>query len=461
MRKIEFTKDQIKEIILMYTHQHMGMASIGKRYKVSREAIQGVLRDNKIPLDKPGNKFIGGRKMANLRYISKPDIKERLIEYQKKWKLNNKESIKNYMIEYGARMREQTKKAAIIKLNHKTFSDLTFETLEHMLLEDITMGVEYKTNLLTKEYLKQTKELRGVEYLESKVDLLLDILYKVSPTLPTIETTETAFSVAKHISTLNFESIKNEDGDFVQTRASSVGNMYLKSLFKSFWASSYKNSPSPITCWPNKRYMRSVVKYRIGLNNSKEVFNFSLHQMVTGISAHRTTVSFFKPALAAAIYREYITVENPIVFDPCMGFGGRMLGFKALYPDGTYIGCEPNIETYNELKTLSKDFTNVKLNNIILEDYDNKEYYDIAFTSIPYFDLEKYSNGPEYDSFEFWKDTFIKKLLELPRIIINMDYDLCIKLGLESYIDKYLVNHTSHFNLSAKLKKEVILKINF
>jgi hypothetical protein len=146
--------------------------------------------------------------------------------------------------------------------------------------------------------------------------------------------------------------------------------------------------------------MRRIIKYRIGINDSGEVFDFTYHQLIKGLSAARYTISFFKPVLAAAIYKEFIGDNNtPVVIDPCAGFGGRLLGFKSIYPNGKYIGIEPNKETYDELVKLSENFSNIELHNCEIEDYTGSKNCDLTFTSIPYFDLEDYSNDIYYSSF--------------------------------------------------------------
>jgi hypothetical protein len=184
--------------------------------------------------------------------------------------------------------------------------------------------------------------------------------------------------------------------------------------------------------------------------------------LVRGISAIRGTISFFKPLVAAGIYKHYlININNPIVFDPCSGFGGRLLGFKSIYPNGTYIGCEPNNDTYQELCNLGNNFSNTFIYNSKVEDFNQNIEYDIAFTSIPYFDLEDYKNGIFYNDFDEWVDVFIGKLLTYKRLIINMSYELCVKLGLDEYIDGYLTNGSTHYNKSKSSKKEVLIKLNF
>lgn len=133
------------------------------------------------------------------------------------------------------------------------------------------------------------------------------------------------------------------------------------------------------------------------------------------------------------------------------------------YPNGAYIGNDFNPDAYNEVLDLIYDFEfdDIELFNSKLEDLTIDFEYDITFTSIPYFDLESYSNNIGYENFDHWRSTFISKLLSLPRLLINMDIKTCKLLGLTDNIDKYIINSTSHFNKKDKTKKEVIVKLNF
>lgn len=65
----------------------------------------------------------------------------------------------------------------------------------------------------------------------------------------------------------------------------------------------------------------------------------------------------------------------------------------------------------------------------------------------------------KYESFDGWVKDFITTLLKYPRLVINMPYDLCARLGLVGYIDTWLVNGKTHFNKNKK--REVLIKLNF
>jgi hypothetical protein len=149
--------------------------------------------------------------------------------------------------------------------------------------------------------------------------------------------------------------------------------------------------------------------------NSKggTVENLSFLKLVHGVQ----TCSNFRPGFAKFIYNKYC-IKNGIVFDPCMGFGGRLVGFFASHCK-KYIACDPDFKTYNANKTMCNDLLQyirkeVYLLNIPIEEYSSNELYDLAFTSPPYYCKELYENGKQsyklYNSYEKWRDGFLKQL---------------------------------------------------
>ena len=341
-----------------------------------------------------------------------------------------------------------------------------YKTITSDLLKDISYipdySLIYTQKIVTKEYFKKYIETKGINKLNNYVPLFLKFIRTFQSEFPYPDRYEELVTIGEYIRGFDFTRFHNKETNEFFNGTSVIGCNYLKSSFKSYWNSSYGKNKSPIEIWNDDEKMLKVIAYRIGINKSDEVFDFSMRNLIKGISAIRGTISFFKPVVAAGIYKHYLgDIENPVVFDPCCGFGGRMLGFKSLYPNGTYIGCEPNISTYNELIELSSNFDCVDIYNCKIEGFKEDISYDIAFTSIPYFDLEDYRNGIKYKDFNEWVNTFIVTLLSYPRLIVNMPYDLCVLLGLDGSIDGYLVNNRTHFSKNREYKKEVLLKLNF
>ena len=48
-------------------------------------------------------------------------------------------------------------------------------------------------------------------------------------------------------------------------------------------------------------------------------------------------------------------LECKTVFDPCIGWGGRMVGTTCLGNEYHYTGCEPFTKTFNGLETIVKE----------------------------------------------------------------------------------------------------------
>jgi hypothetical protein len=324
----------------------------------------------------------------------------------------------------------------------------------------------YKQPVINKEFFQNCINKKGQKYLKSFNWLLKKFIRTFQPEFPYPDLEESLAGAMDKLSRIDVCKVYKPKTKEFSNNISTIGHNYLKHHFHSFWKSKFNGNPSPSEAWLDDKIMQEVIDYRIGCNNSGEVFDFSLHQLVRGLSARRITISFFKPLLAAAIYKHYLgTVKSPVVLDPCCGFGGRLLGFKSQYPNGKYIGCEPNVDTYNELMELrrtAKWEDSVEIYNCKFEDFTNwrNNKFDLVFTSIPYYDVEIYSNPVEYASFDDWRNTFIKSIEHYSGMscYINAPKELCNKLGWIT-VDSYIVSNRSHFDKKEGKKKDLIIKL--
>lgn len=135
-----------------------------------------------------------------------------------------------------------------------------------------------------------------------------------------------------------------------------------------------------------------------------------------------TYVNEFPPYVARQIIQRYANTSKHInVLDPCGGWGGRMIGCASI-PNTRYVCCEPCTETYSGLvklgvwlNTLQPSF-NFEIRQTPYEDFQTDEKFDIALTSPPYYDTEKYSSEltnslNRYSTFDTWVDGFYKPLI--------------------------------------------------
>lgn len=124
---------------------------------------------------------------------------------------------------------------------------------------------------------------------------------------------------------------------------------------------------------------------------------------------------------AKALYEKYCP-ENGIIYDYASGFGGRMLGALSSNKNYRYLGVEPNSETFKNLNilgghietTLNKDklFKIFKMGSEDFNPVNIKEKIDFAFSSPPYFSLEKYSQEEtqcyiKFPSLEEWFEGYV------------------------------------------------------
>ena len=142
-----------------------------------------------------------------------------------------------------------------------------------------------------------------------------------------------------------------------------------------------------------------------------------------------------RPATAKALYELY-GKENSKVLDTSSGFGGRLLGFFTAKNTSEYVGIDPNTaDSCNKfILYMGRYFTNKKayVNKIGSEDFtiesypQYENYFDISFTSPPYFNIERYSDDitqshVKFNTYDLWLDGFYR----------NTIYNSCNSLKLD------------------------------
>lgn len=140
-----------------------------------------------------------------------------------------------------------------------------------------------------------------------------------------------------------------------------------------------------------KRAIRICFEFRTGDRLLRPTQLRTALELVTG-----ENVTNFKAQNAKAIAEHLCPVLWGNVYDYSCGYGGRLLGIGSSNFKYNYIGVEPNTETVeylNYLNDVIDEATGVR--GTIIQDVSENyqpEDIDLAFSSPPYFNLEKYSN---------------------------------------------------------------------
>jgi len=200
---------------------------------------------------------------------------------------------------------------------------------------------------------------------------------------------------------------------------------------------------SMLETFENDKLLFATIKNRLS-----QGFNITGNMIKQGLANSKLAfkASIFNPMIAKYIYSQH-TKENDIIYDYSMGFGQRLLAALSLPYHIKYIGVDPysksviaNQNIYDffnkNIITLNKEIDIIQSGS---EKYCDPQYIgkvNLAFSSPPYFNMEKYDDSQDqaaytedYLSFinEWWKNTVenIKQLL-IPNgyFILNMKEEI-------------------------------------
>ena len=213
----------------------------------------------------------------------------------------------------------------------------------------------------------------------------------------------------------------------VTLKRSNLGINYLWSFFNHIWADiKCGRSKTLREIFEDKKTLKKILDY-----HKVPIEKINADKLRHMLKDHFGTqfVSNFRPTAAHAIYDIFLEDFNATVWDPCAGFGGRMLGALKADKVKTYIGNDPSTAAYIGLISClqhieeqdSKLGKNIHLLKATAEEVEHPllkdSSIDLVFTSPPYFDLEKYSEEDtqsylKYPSYDEWLSGFMKTLCE-------------------------------------------------
>lgn len=150
----------------------------------------------------------------------------------------------------------------------------------------------------------------------------------------------------------------------------------------------------------------------------------------------------FPASLARDLINEFS--DGGKVLDPCAGWGGRLVGFlasDATEYDGTDASpyqCEGDKLIYDTFQDVTQGEKQVSITCSPFEKRTLRNaYFDMAITSPPYFDTEKYIGGEQSRetsaNYEQWRDTFYRVLIEKTFAALKVGGIFCLQVGSQRY----------------------------
>jgi hypothetical protein len=181
-------------------------------------------------------------------------------------------------------------------------------------------------------------------------------------------------------------------------------------------------SPGPDRTWRTYEFMVTLM----GAMYTLKFDEINRGTLRVALSLRKYICSQFKPNVAKALY-DYFKAET--ILDFAAGWGDRMCGFYASENGKHYVGIDPRKENHPIYKQQAEfyeknngffevekraDFVESPAEDFDYAGYDN--YFDIAFTSPPYFSVERYSyddtqSWVRYKTIDAWNEQFLHKAL--------------------------------------------------
>ena len=195
------------------------------------------------------------------------------------------------------------------------------------------------------------------------------------------------------------------------------------------WAIRCASARTPIQTWEDDQKLRAAITKAVNQpymkwSHSRDQEGPYLPPSHLRAALRRASsvqrVSCFRPTAAAVVYDRFCSGDT---WDPCAGFGGRMLGAIASRNVRRYVACDPSSETFSGLRKMVKDLAHITSTDCVIHKTPAEEYepdrraFDLVFTSPPYGRTEIYSDEPtqschRYPLLAAWTEGFLRPVVQ-------------------------------------------------
>lgn len=192
---------------------------------------------------------------------------------------------------------------------------------------------------------------------------------------------------------------------------SHVGSRACLPYFPNRYQAASKGRRTAFEAWHDDKVLKWAIRFQLRMGDP-----VLLHRVLRAVTMRHRTPSVFRATVAKFIYETYGTPGEP-VWDPCSGYGGRLLGaFVAGVP---YIGTDVDSETVQGNLGLAERLgSDAAVHQCPAEEFDPGPV-SLVFTSPPYFDQERYSKASGQSwvqhgaSLDAWVEGFMLPVFEM------------------------------------------------
>ena len=188
----------------------------------------------------------------------------------------------------------------------------------------------------------------------------------------------------------------------------SVGSACCSSFFPNrYRACSRWSKQNAFEAWHDEKEMRRAIRFQRKVGDPVVPA-----RALKAITMNCRTPSVFRPTVARFIYETFCKPGDR-VWDPCAGYGGRLMGAAAAGVH--YVGTDVEPETVEGNLRLAEALEyDCEVHTVPAQEFTPPPV-QLVFTSPPYYDQERYAGGQqswkEFNTFESWVEGFMRPLI--------------------------------------------------
>lgn len=214
--------------------------------------------------------------------------------------------------------------------------------------------------------------------------------------------------IASELARLNAFIGYLDESNAMQPR-SHAGIKVCTAYFQNRYRACYAGTVSAFSAWHDAKIVQKAIRFQIRHGDPT-----TPERVLRAIAFICRTPTIFRPAIAKFIYTRYCPAGG-LVWDPCSGFGGRLLGAHAA--GVRYTGTDVDAETVEGNRKLAAVIGSAaEIERCPAEEF-SPPAVDFVFTSPPYFDRERYSaeegqSWRRYSTVDAWVAGFLRPVVE-------------------------------------------------